>query len=110
LHGVGEGLSLGLLAALLEDVMIGDKVAIACALLAALAIGAFVAAPVQAGTCVPVTVKGRAADPATANTKASIKLTQRAAALRGRIKNSSTNCQKGPPGGFVCTTSAIICP
>ena len=52
----------------------------------------------------PVTVKGRAADPATATTKASIKLTQRAASLRGRIKNSSTNCQKGPPGGFVCMT------
>jgi hypothetical protein len=90
--------------------MIWGKVAIAGGLLAALAIGAFVAGPVQAGTCVPVTVKGRAANPATATTKASIKLTQRAASLRGRIKNSSTNCQKGPPGGFVCTTSAIICP
>jgi hypothetical protein len=30
--------------------------------------------------------------------------------LRGKIKNSSTNCQKGPPGGFVCTTSAVVCP
>ena len=90
--------------------MILSKVAIAGALLAALAVGAFVAVPVQAGTCMAVTVKGRAADPATATTKASIKLTQRAASLKGRIKNSSTNCQKGPPGGFVCTTSAIICP
>jgi hypothetical protein len=81
--------------------MIRDKVAIAGALLAVLAVSAFDAHPAQAGTCVPVTVKGRAADPATATTKASIKLTQRAAALRGRIKNSSTNCQKGPPGGFV---------
>ena len=78
--------------------MIRGKVAIAGALLAALAAVAFIAEPVQAGTCVPVTVKGRAADPATATTKASIKLTQRAASLRGRIKNSSTNCQKGPPG------------
>jgi hypothetical protein len=68
------------------------------------------AEPAQAGTCVPVTVKARAADPATATTKASIKLTQRAASLRGKIKNSSTNCQKGPPGGFVCTTSAVVCP
>ena len=58
----------------------------------------------------PVTVKARAADPATATTKASIKLTQRAASLRGRIKNSSTNCQKGPPGGFVCMISAVVCP
>lgn len=89
--------------------MILDKAAIAGALLAALA-GTFAAEPVQAGTCMAVTVKGRAADPATATTKASIKLTQRAASLRGRIKNSSTNCQKGPPGGFVCTTSAVICP
>ena len=83
---------------------------IAGALLAALAAVAFIAEPVQAGTCVPVTVKGRAAEPATATTKASIKLTQRAASLRGRIKNSSTNCQKGPPGGFVCMTSAVVCP
>ena len=90
--------------------MILDKTAIAGAVLAALAVGAFVAGPVQAGTCMAVTVKGRAADPAAATTKASIKLTQRAASLRGRIKNSSTNCQKGPPGGFVCTTSAVICP
>jgi hypothetical protein len=90
--------------------MIRSKTAIAGALLGALAAGAFVAEPVQAGTCVPVTVKGRAADPATATTKASIKLTQRAASLRGKIKNSSTNCQKGPPGGFVCATSAVICP
>ena len=37
---------------------------------------------------------------ATATTKASITLAQRAAMLRGRVKNSSTNCQKGPPVGF----------
>jgi hypothetical protein len=110
LHRVGESLSLGFLAALLEDIMIVDKTAIAGALLAALAIGAIVAGPVQAGTCIAVTVTGRAADPATATTKASIKLTRRAASLKGRIKNSSTSCQKGPPGGFVCTTSAVICP
>lgn len=90
--------------------MIPGKIAIASALLASLAVSAFAVEPAQAGTCMAVTVKGRAADPATATTKASIKLTQRAAALRGRIKNSSTNCQKGPPSGFVCTTSAIVCP
>lgn len=89
--------------------MIRGKVAVA-ALLGALVAGAFAAEPVQAGTCVPVTVRGRAADPATATTKAAVKLTQRAASLRGKIKNSSTNCQKGPPGGVVCTTSAVICP
>ena len=90
--------------------MIRVRVAIAGAVLAAFAAAVFIAEPVQAGTCMAVTVKGRAADPATATTKASIKLTQRAAALGGRIKNSSTDCQKGPPGGFVCTTSAIVCP
>ena len=90
--------------------MTRSKVLIACAVLGAIAACAMMAEPAQAGTCVPVTVKARAADPATATTKASIKLTQRAASLRGRIKNSSTNCQKGPPGGFVCTTSAIVCP
>jgi hypothetical protein len=92
------------------DVMIPNKVLIAGAVLGAIAAGAIAAEPVQAGTCVPVTVKGRAADPATATTKASIKLTQRAASLKGRIKSSSTSCQKGPPGGFVCVTSAVVCP
>jgi membrane-bound ClpP family serine protease len=90
--------------------MIRGNVAVAGALFASLAAVVVIAEPVQAGTCMPVTVKARAADPATATTKASIKLTQRAASLRGRIKNSSTNCQKGPPGGFVCMTSAVVCP
>jgi hypothetical protein len=90
--------------------MIRGNVAVAGALFASLGAVVVIAEPVQAGTCMPVTVKARAADPATATTKASIKLTQRAASLRGRIKNSSTNCQKGPPGGFVCMTSAVVCP
>ena len=90
--------------------MIRGNVAVAGALFASLGAVVIIAEPVQAGTCMPVTVKARAADPATATTKASIKLTQRAASLRGRIKNSSTNCQKGPPGGFVCMTSAVVCP
>ena len=90
--------------------MIRGNVAVAGALFASLSAVVVIAEPVQAGTCMPVTVKARAADPATATTKASIKLTQRAASLRGRIKNSSTNCQKGPPGGFVCMTSAVVCP
>ena len=63
--------------------MIRGKVAVAGALLAALAV-AFIAEPVQAGTCVPVTVKGRAADPATATTKASIKLRRVASCARPR--------------------------
>ena len=50
------------------------------------------------------------ADPASATTQASIKLTRRTASIGGKAKNSSTNCQKGPPGGFLCTTSALVCP
>jgi hypothetical protein len=92
------------------SIMIQSKIVIACAIAGAFAASALVVEPVQAGTCMPVTVKARGPDPATATTKASIKLTQRAAMLRGKIKNSSTSCQKGPPGGFVCMTSAVVCP
>ena len=90
--------------------MIRNKVLVAGAVLGALAALAVVAQPALAGTCVAVTVKGRGPDPATATTKAAVKLTQRAAQIRGKVKNSSTSCQKGPPGGFVCTTSAVVCP
>ena len=78
--------------------MIRDKVAIAGALLAVLAVGAFDAQPVQAGTCVPVTVKGRAADPATATTKASIKLTQRAASTEGQDQEQFDQLPEGTAG------------
>jgi hypothetical protein len=90
--------------------MIRNKVLVAGALLGAVAALAVVAQPAMAGTCVAVTVKGRGPDSATATTKAAVKLTQRAAQIRGKVKNSSTSCQKGPPGGFVCTTSAVVCP
>ena len=83
--------------------MIQSKVLIAGVLLSAIAALAVVSEPALAGTCVAVTVKGRGPDPATATTKAAVKLTQRAASLRGKVKKSSTSCQKGPPGGFVCT-------
>ena len=73
----------------LGDTMIQSK-------LAALAL---IAGPAQAGTCVPVTVRGR--DLASATTQASVKVTRRAAGIGGKIKNSSSNCQKGWPGGFV---------
>jgi hypothetical protein len=87
--------------------MIRGKVLIAGVLLSAVAALTVVSAAALAGTCVAVTVKGRGPDPATATTKAAVKLTQRAASLRGKAKKSSTNCQKGPHGGFVCTTSAV---
>ena len=78
--------------------MIHGKVLIAGVLLSAIAALAVVSGPALAGTCVAVTVKGRGPDPATATTKAAVKLTQRAASLRGKVKKSSTSCQKGPPG------------
>jgi hypothetical protein len=71
-----------------------------------LAAFALIAGPAQAGTCVPVTVKGRDLASATM----SVKVTRRAAGIGGKIKNNSSNCQKGWPGGFVCTTSAVVCP
>ena len=78
--------------------MIQSKIHIAGVLLSAIAALAVVSGPALAGTCVAVTVKGRAPDPATATTKAAVKLTQRAASLRSKVKKSSTSCQKGPPG------------
>ncbi|HEU0063143.1 MAG TPA: hypothetical protein VFR19_24915 [Hyphomicrobiaceae bacterium] len=90
--------------------MIRSKIVVAGILLSAVAAVAVAAEPALAGTCMPVSVKGRGPDPATATTKAAVKLTERAAQLRGKVKNSSTSCQKGPPGGFVCTTSAVVCP
>ena len=65
--------------------------------------------PAQAGTCSPVTVKGRAADPAAATTQAQIKLTQEAARIGGKAKQNSTDC-KPVSGGFECKTSALVCP
>jgi hypothetical protein len=65
--------------------------------------------PAQAGTCSPVTVKGRAADPAATTTQAQIKLTQQAARIGGKVKQNSTDC-KPVSGGFQCKTSAAVCP
>jgi hypothetical protein len=65
--------------------------------------------PAQAGTCSPVTVKGRAADPAAATTQAQIKLTQEPARIGGKVTQNSTDC-KPASGGFECKTSAVVCP
>ena len=78
--------------------MIRGNVAVAGALFASLGAVVVIAEPVQAGTCMPVTVKARAADPATATTKASIKLTQRAASLRGRIQEQFDQPPEGTAG------------
>jgi hypothetical protein len=68
--------------------MIRSKVLIAGVLLSAIAALAVVSEPALAGTCVAVTVKGRGPDPATATTKAAVKLTQRAASLRGKSRRA----------------------
>jgi hypothetical protein len=65
--------------------------------------------PAQAGTCSPVTTKGRASDPATATTRAQIELTQQAARIGGKVTQNSTDC-KPVSGGFECKTSAVVCP
>jgi hypothetical protein len=65
--------------------------------------------PVHAGTCQPVTAKGRASDPATATTRAQVDLTQKAASIGGRVTQTSTNCIPGPTD-TVCKIKAIVCP
>jgi len=67
------------------------------------------AAPVEAGTCAPVAGKARAADPATATTRAQIELMRRAARFGGKIKQTSTDCKKSA-GGYVCKMTAVVCP
>jgi hypothetical protein len=63
----------------------------------------------QAGTCQPVSAKGRAMDPATATTRAQAKLVQHAARMGGKLMNSSTTCKQGPLGAE-CKMSAAVCP
>jgi hypothetical protein len=74
-----------------------------------IAAGLIFSQPAQAGTCSPVTVKGRASDPAAATTQAQIKLTQEAARIGGKVTQNSTDC-KPVSGGFECKTSAVVCP
>ena len=71
-----------------------------------LAAFALIAGPAQAGTCVPVTVKAR---PGLCH-YAGVGQGHAARCRHRRLKNSSSNCQKGWPGGFVGTTSAVVCP
>ena len=66
-------------------------------------------APVGAGTCVPVKAKGFAKNIAKATTLAQIELTQKAANLRGKVTQTSTNCVPGP-SGVTCKISAVVCP
>lgn len=63
----------------------------------------------HSGTCQPVSAKGRAADAATATTKAQAKLVARAARKGGKLMNTSTSCKKGV-FGFECTMTGAACP
>jgi hypothetical protein len=83
-----------------------------CCAVCSVGIGAALvfAAPAQAGTCQPVTVKGHAKDPAAATTDAQIKLTQKLTQLGGgKVTQNSTDCAP-IPGGFECKTKAVVCP
>jgi hypothetical protein len=82
--------------------------------IAGIAVGAIAAIlgmsePVEAGTCTPVKAKGRAKDIAMATTLAQINLTQKAAALGGKVTQTSSNCVPGPTA-VVCKISAVVCP
>jgi hypothetical protein len=66
-------------------------------------------APVEAGTCQPVKAKGKGKNIATATTLAQANLAQQAAALRGKVTQTTTNCVPGPTG-VVCKIQAVVCP
>ena len=82
--------------------------------IAGIAIGTVAAAlcfsePAEAGTYSPVKAKGKAGDIATATTLAQVDLVQKAAALGGKVTQTSTDCVPGPKG-VVCRISAVVCP
>jgi hypothetical protein len=82
---------------------------LASAAIGVIALAFHFAEPVHAGTCQPVTVKASANDPATATTRAQVKLTQKAAQIGGRVTQTSTDCIPGPTG-TVCKIKAVVCP
>jgi len=90
--------------------MIRRTLLIASAALGIVAASLIVATPVEAGTCAPVAGKARAADPATATTRAQIEMLQRAARFGGKVSQTSTNCKKAAGGGYVCKMTAVVCP
>ena len=85
------------------------KFAVVACVIAALAAVVSFSGPVEAGTCQPVKAKGKGKNIAEATTLAQIDLTQKAAAIGGKVTQSSTNCVPGPTN-VVCKISAIVCP
>jgi hypothetical protein len=85
------------------------KFAIAAGMIAAFGAVLSLSGPLEAGTCQPVKAKGKAKDIATATTLAQFDLTAKAAVLRGKVTQTTTNCVPGP-NGVVCKISAVVCP
>jgi hypothetical protein len=85
------------------------KFAVIAGAMAAFAAVLSFSGPVEAGTCQPVNAKGRGKDIAMATTRAQADLAVKAAALRGRVTQTSTNCVPAPTK-VVCKISAVVCP
>jgi hypothetical protein len=85
------------------------KFAVVACVFATLAAVVSVSAPVEAGTCQPVKAKGKGKNIAEATTLAQVNLAQQAAALRGKVTQTSTNCVPGPTN-VVCKIQAVVCP
>lgn len=66
-------------------------------------------APVEAGTCQPVKAKGKGKNIAEATTRAQADLAVKAAAIGGKVTQTSTNCVPGPTN-VVCKIQAVVCP
>jgi hypothetical protein len=77
--------------------------------IAAFAAAVLISGSVEAGTCQPVDAKGKGKDIATATTRAQADLAVKAAVLRGRVTQTSTNCVPAPTK-VVCKISAVVCP
>ncbi len=82
--------------------------AVACVVAALAAVFSF-SAPVEAGTCQPVKAKGKGKNIAEATTLAQVDLAQKAAAMRGKVTQTTTNCVPGPTN-VVCKIQAVVCP
>jgi precorrin isomerase len=96
--------------------MIKSKLVIAGVTLGALVAFGVVSQPVQAGSCVLVSVKARGLAEPAASKRSQAKLTHAIShwAHKGKLKtvhvgNAPTSCSKGK-ALFVCTSTAKVCP
>jgi hypothetical protein len=85
------------------------RTTLVAAVIAVLLLGFGAVDPVQAGTCEPVKAKGVAKTVALATVYAQADLQQTAKSMKGRVTQSTTNCE--PLGAeFKCKISAVVCP